>query len=88
MTLQVEISKQNTEQIINAIRLLKGVKSVSEQGLKNEQGTKAKKDKNELVVKEGVKPKKWLLEAKNMEKNPHKYKAYSSVDEMFRDILK
>ena len=32
MILEVKISKQNTEQIINAIRLLKGVKSVSEQG--------------------------------------------------------
>ena len=32
MTLQVEISKQNTKQIINAIKLLKGVKNVSKQG--------------------------------------------------------
>lgn len=32
MILQVEVS-QNTKQIINAIKLLKGVKSVSEQGL-------------------------------------------------------
>lgn len=31
MTLQVEISQQNTEQIISAIKLLKGVKSVKTQ---------------------------------------------------------
>ena len=30
----------------------------------------------------------WLKEARDMEKNPHKYKAYKSVDEMFEDILK
>ena len=76
MTLQVEIGKQNTDQIISAIKLLKGVKSVSEQGLKQGRG-----------VKKCAK-KQWLLEARDMEQNPHKYKAYSDVDEMFRDILK
>ena len=30
----------------------------------------------------------WLKEAKDMERNPHKYKSYKSVDEMFEDILK
>ncbi len=30
----------------------------------------------------------WLKEAKDMEKNPHKYKTYKNVDEMFEDILK
>ena len=30
----------------------------------------------------------WFKEAKDMEKNPHKYKTYKNVDEMFEDILK
>lgn len=30
----------------------------------------------------------WLKEAKYMKKNPHKYKTYKNVDEMFEDILK
>ena len=30
----------------------------------------------------------WLKEARDMEQNPHKYKAFKSVDEMFEDILK
>ncbi|TQR61567.1 hypothetical protein [Campylobacter troglodytis] len=89
MILEVEISKQNIKQIINAIKLLKGVKSVSELSLKGEQviKTKIKKRKNE-PIKEGIKPKKWLLEARDMEKNPHKYKSYSDMDELFRDLLK
>ena len=29
----------------------------------------------------------WLKEARDMEKNPHKYKSYKSVDKMFEDIL-
>ena len=29
----------------------------------------------------------WLKEAKDMEKNPHKYKTYKNVDKMFEDIL-
>ena len=89
MILEVKISKQNTKQIINAIKLLKGVKRVSELGLKGEQviKTKMKKHKNE-PIKEDIKPKKWLLEARDMEKNPHKYKSYSDADELFRELLK
>ena len=30
----------------------------------------------------------WFKEAQDMQKNPHKYKSFKSVDEMFEDILK
>ena len=50
-----------------------------------------KSAKNSRKIKEVKKSKaeckEWLFEADDMEKTPHKYKAYSDVDEMFEDIL-
>ena len=51
MTLQVEIGKQNTEQIISAIKLLKGVKSVSEQGRRVFKEVKESKADREAWIK-------------------------------------
>lgn len=57
MILQVEVSKQNSEQIIGAIRLLKGVKSVE-----------PKKRAFKEVVESKADRKAWLKARKNLAK--------------------
>lgn len=56
MTLNVEISNQNKEQIINAIRLIKGVKSVKSTNIIKE------------VVETKTDRKAWLKARKDLEK--------------------
>lgn len=58
-----------------SIELLKAFKSM------------AKAANVKLKVRQNAKP-SWLKEAKDMSENPHKYKAYSDVGEMFADILR
>lgn len=57
--------------------LVKIIKSIAKLG-------KAKVKMNREITKTPA----WLKEAKDMAQNPHKYKAYESVDEMFEEILK
>lgn len=56
--------------------LIKAIKSV------------AKISKSNVKIEKKEKIPAWLKEARDMEKNPHKYKTYKNVDEMFEDILK
>ncbi|MGX3044829.1 hypothetical protein [Helicobacter sp. T3_23-1056] len=48
----------------------------------------AKLTKAKVRISDREKVPSWLKEAQDMQKNPHKYKSYKSVDEMFEDILK
>lgn len=57
--------------------LVKIIKSIAKLG-------KAKVKLSHKVAKTPT----WLKEAKDIVRNPHKYKAYESVDEMFEEILK
>ena len=56
MTLQVQISDQNKEQIINAIRLIKGVKSIQNANITKE------------VIETKADRKAWLKARKDLEK--------------------
>ncbi|MBD5167309.1 MAG: hypothetical protein HDT11_00205 [Helicobacter sp.] len=56
MTLQVQISDQNKEQIINAIKLIKGVKSIQNANITKE------------VIETKADRKAWLKARKDLEK--------------------
>lgn len=56
MTLQVQISDQNKEQIINAIKLIKGVKSIQNANIAKE------------VIETKADRKAWLKARKDLEK--------------------
>lgn len=56
MTLNVEISNQNKEQIINAIKLIKGVKSIQNANIAKE------------VIETKADRKAWLKARKDLEK--------------------
>ncbi len=50
--------------------------------------TQALKFYVEQLKKSAPQPAAWLKEARQMAKNPQKYKAYTDLDEMFEDILR
>ena len=77
-TIAVEINEKNAKAFMDSLKLVKGVKTVTDLG----------HQPSDAFDFENFQPPAWLVEAREMEKHPEKYKSYTDVNEMFEDILK